>query len=131
MPSESKKGGTFFTEDLQQAQEDALTSACSIFGFYPLHIFHMGISKLFEEFILTYLGAEAKRSHPGRLVSEKRPLGSMQMFISRALASIRAEMERDYSLPELGIYYLHKESLMHQNRSVLNGEVEGMMERKN
>lgn len=74
---------------------EVLVSAYSILGFEPLHNFPFGISKLSKECSLTHLGADAFRSHPGKLMHEVKLISRMRTSTQRAVNSTIAAVKRD------------------------------------
>lgn len=69
---------------LQPFLEDESTSRCRIFGFEPIHNFHLSIPNL-KKCTSTYQTADAMRSCREKAVYERRPLGRMRTSIIRAV----------------------------------------------
>lgn len=57
-------------KDRELVREDLLTIAYIIFVFKPYQNLHRSISKLLQKRILTFMGSDAIRSHPGQLLHE-------------------------------------------------------------
>lgn len=66
-----------FREGIQLLQKDSWTRTCSIFGFDPLHNYHLGISMILKESDFTYLGSDDIDSHLEKAILGRWPFARM------------------------------------------------------